>query len=84
MARDFVHGAIPLDGSRPRSASRKDSTLDHDQNPGRKTDLLAYRSVRARGDIRGDQASPIGLDFDLTKFYKMIFYNSYIIISHFS
>lgn len=53
MVWDFVHGAILLGGSRPRSAPREDLTLDSDQNPGRKTDLLAYRSVRASGDTGG-------------------------------
>lgn len=73
--RDFVRDVIPLDGLRPRSAPRKDSMLDHDQNPGRKkappSNIVA---CELRGH-RGDQASlSLRLDFNLYAI-EMILHN---------
>jgi len=50
VTRDFDYDVILLGELRPRSAPREDTTLDFDQNPGRKNYRLAYRSVRANRD----------------------------------
>ena len=61
---DLACVVMLLDELRPGSASREDSTLDYDQNPGRKNYLLAYRSVRASRDNYTQKSSPALYELD--------------------